>query len=114
MAELPKITATNPVVKEATQEVTYDKYWLSNMYIHAGVPGSNVRAEASLMVYREVESTDEEGNPITVKDFDPTIKKVHVRIPDVFTEAESDPALTNVMGGILSYIKAKADADGLI
>ena len=115
MADYIQFDATTPIVVEATSEVVYDKYWLSNFRIDAANPTKPVRLVAAFVPARDVTVDDGNGGTITYKELKQGSQPKRLVIQDLFGEAALDPTgLGAVMNGVLTFLKDKATADGII
>lgn len=116
MSEYVQFEATTPIVEEATAEKVYDKYWMANFRIEAGRPEQPVRLMAAFVPARDVTETDPETGEVTVgKEIQQNAQPKRLVIQDLFGEAEADPeGLGTVLNGVLTFLKNRAVAEGLI
>jgi len=121
MSDFVKIQGQQNVVEPATEEKVYDHYWVRQLQINAFNPQNKVRANAILTPARNIQSVDEEGNLVVDEEGNPVyIKELkqgsdrELRITDVFGDAANDPTLAVIMNNLLTYIKDRALAEGLI
>ena len=97
MAAIELIT---PVVIPATPEKLYNLLWLANMNIMASNPNGAVSVYARIEKGRLLEDgvtwelAKDSGTDVIIENF--------------FAEAESNPALLQLMGGILTELKTRA------
>jgi hypothetical protein len=128
---LPPIPASEPVVKPAEEEITYNQYWVANLRINAGNPNQNVRLIASFIPFRHVDveqqQTDENGDPVVDGNGDPVMETVQVPefmpgaepkrlvIDDLIAEAALDPTgIGAAVNSVLTVLTARAQANGII
>lgn len=122
MTELPQIIASAPTVQEATEKITFDKYWVTSIKISAPSPNAPVRMVVSFAPARDVPVLDGEGNPMVDGDGNPVMKKElqkdgkakEMQIADVLKQAESNPSLATVITSVLSEIAKIAAEQGVL
>lgn len=117
MSEYVQFEATTPVVEAATAEKVYDQYWLANFRIEAGHPNQPVRLMAAFVPARDITETDPETGVVTVvgKEIQQRAQPSRLVIQDLFGEAAADPeGLGAVLNSVLTYLKNRAVADGVI
>tara|TARA_R110000824_G_scaffold218435_1_gene405020 strand:+ start:1279 stop:1674 length:396 start_codon:yes stop_codon:yes gene_type:complete len=131
MSDFPQFEASTPIVTPATSEVTYDKYWLSNLRIQAGDPTKPARLVAIWAPARDitiqVPSVDVDGNPVLDVDDNPVLEDLiytelqpngqprRLVIPDLISSAEEDPATMGAaVFAVLTALKAKATKEGIL
>lgn len=94
---MPAITLDNPVVTPATDAVTYDEVWLSDLHVMAPNPNGAVGLRATIFPARTLESGEKELNKEAA-----TV----VKVDDFFADAgESELEL---MYALILAIKARA------
>lgn len=117
MSEYVQFDATTPVVEAAREEKVYDKYWMANFRIEAGRPEQPVRLMAAFVPARDITTTDPETGEITVvgKEIQQKAQPKRLVIQDLFGEAAADPeGLGTVLNGVLTFLKDRAVAEGVI
>ena len=117
MSEYVQFEATTPIVEAATSEKVYDKYWMANFRIEAGRPEQPVRLMAAFVPARDITETDPETGVVTVvgKEIQKNAQPKRLVIQDLFGEAAADPSgLGTVLNGVLTFLKDRAVAEGVI
>ena len=99
-----KLKAVTPVVKEATEQVIYDHYWVVSMTISAPDPNKPVSVNARLAPAKDV--TDGEGNVTKHLDYK---NMIHFNVKDIFKRMSDDPTgpLAQAFGGIMVALIAE-------
>ena len=87
-----QMNANSASVVAATDEVTYDKYWLQHMRIMAPDPSQNVK-----VVARFIPCKDDGETKVLMTDGEPQI----VTINDLLGDAESDSNLAAAVDSVL-------------
>jgi len=115
MPEFVQFTATTPSVKPATQEVIYDKYWLSSFRCEATHPLKPIRLVAVFTPARDITIKDKDGNDVTVKELMPNAEPKRLVIEDLFAAAVADPSgLGATVNAVFSVLKTKAEEAGIL
>jgi len=94
------IELNTPEITPATPEKVYNLLWLSQLNIMADNPNQKVAVSARLDKGRILE----DGVTWELKKDGSS----YVNIDDFFAEAEANPALLQIMGGILTELKTRA------
>ena len=91
------LSATTPAVTPAAGEIVYDRFWITSVNIMSRSPQQPAMAIAQVVPARSVSG---------VTYIKPGDRGVTVQIEDLFTEADSNAALS---GAIESLVQAVAD-----
>jgi hypothetical protein len=115
MPEFVQFDATTPSVTPATQEVVYDKYWLSTFRVEAGNPTQKIRLVAVFTPARDVTVKDEDGKDVVVKELMPNAEPKRLVIQDLFAEAVADPTgFGATINAVFALLKTKAESEGIL
>lgn len=130
MSDYIEFIATSPDVQPATEEKTYDRYWLANMRIMAGdstkpvtlvanfVPSRHVTIQVPSKDGEGVVIVDGNGDPVledfTYSETKPNAQPKRLIIKDLFAEANANPeGIGAVLNGVLGVLKDKAIEEDL-
>ena len=108
-----QIVNSNPIVVPAKNEITYDKYWMSNFRIEAGDPTKPVKAIAVFVPARDV-TVKIDGNDVTYKEINNNAEPKRLVIKDLFKDAAEDASMAKVINDVLGMLIAKAQAENVI
>jgi len=114
MSDYVQFEAVTPNVVPASNEVVYDKYWMSNMMIMAQEPTKNVRLIATFKPARDV-TVEVDGKTVEYKELMPNGKEKQLVIKDLFGDAAKDPTgLGATLNSVLTILKDRAIAENLL
>lgn len=117
MSEFTQFEASTPVVKPATSEVTYDKYWLKRLNVSANDSTKPIEMVAMFVPARDMTATiDVDGVPTTIsyKELMPDGPEKVLRIDDVFALAEANNTFAATMNAVFDALKTIATDRGLL
>lgn len=92
------INAPTPTVVPAVGQITYDKYWITNMQMMAMDPSKPVRIVSTLKKARQLQNGSYEIMPDS--------PEVRVVIKDLYTEAEDNADLAAAINAVTAQIAA--------
>lgn len=98
---LPILSASNPTT---VPSIVYDKWWITNISINAPSPNLDAHANVTLVKF----ATLEDGSSITSNEF------ATLEITNLLSNAQNDPELASVIGGLMSYINKIGQEKGII
>jgi hypothetical protein len=117
MSEFTQFVATTPYVKPATEEVVYDKYWMSEMNVRANDPTKPIQLRAKFVPARDMSyeaNVNGEITTVSYKELMPNAPSVELKINDVFAAAAEDPELALTMDSVFKILKKIATAQNLL
>lgn len=88
---LPQINATETTTKPATEEVTFDRWWLRSLNIQS-LNNQQGRARATLVKY----GYDSQGNQVF------SDEQVNIVVPNIWERAGTDADFAQLMADILT------------
>jgi hypothetical protein len=113
MSDFTQFDASIPIVKPATPEVVYNKYWLKRMSVNAPDPTGNVTLTAIFVPARDV--TEEiDGVTVTYKELMPNGPEKELRIWDLFGVADGNGDFAKVIEGVFAALKAMATQQNIL
>lgn len=117
MAGFTQFEASAPVVKPATEEVAYDKYWLKRMVINAGDPARPVEMRVIFAPARDMTAEVNvagEMTTVSYKELMPNGPEKVLVIGDVFALAASNNTFAITMNTVFASLKAIATERNLL
>ena len=122
MSEFVQFEAREPIVVPASEEVVYDKYWMSGMNVMARNPNGKVRLGVTFVPCRDVvitpEIKDDQGNvtqeAVLGKNIQPNAQEKRLVVEDVFALAARDAEVATVMNSLFTVLKRIATERGVL
>lgn len=99
------LSATTPAVTPAVDEITYDRFWITNVHIITRNPGDPGTAMATIVPAREVS-----GNLV----LKPGDRGQTVTVEDLFVLAASDETLSGAINGLIEAVATVGRDQGII
>jgi hypothetical protein len=104
MPDTASIPATTPVVVPPGPQLTYDRWWLTNLMVNAGDPNKPVSVMAALKRQATLPDGTKQLHP----------QAVTLSVPDVFAQAEKTPEVAAAISQLLAAITAIGKAQGVL
>jgi len=97
----------------ASDEKTYDKYWMTHLIIAAPSPTEEARIVATLVPARDV-TTKIDGKDVTVKELLTDADQVVMVVQNLFARAASDLNFANTLTVVLDELIVMAKEKGIV
>ena len=100
-----QLSATSPAVIPATDEIVYDRFWITDVNIISVDPNDKSMAIATIVPARE------ENGTITLK---PGDQGKQIQIDDIFGLAETNSELSGAIDGLIKAVAVIGRDQGII
>lgn len=117
MAEFTQFEASTPVIKPATEEVVYDKYWLKRLMVNAGSSTKPVSLTAVFVPARDMTTEANVAGVITTveyKELMPNGPEKVLNINNVFSLAQTNNTFAATMNAVFASLKQIASERNIL
>ena len=123
---LPQLIASNPTVipaeeepevvevHPATEEKTYDKFWMTHLTVIAQSPTEEAKLVATLVPARDVEIDIGDGQTQTIKELLPDAEPITIIVKNVFERSVVNPVFGGAMASVLNAVMSLGEEQGII
>jgi len=99
MADFIQLVAVTPAVTPATDAVTYDKFWMTQLMVMSRDPNQPTRLRAELKPARDITV-----DGVATKEIQPDGQSIVLTIDDVFGRAGSNPSFAAALEAVLEQV----------